>query len=294
MTNTNNATESKGNWFLALRPWSFPASAVPVAVGGATALAHPQFSTPVFAATLAGAVMVHAAANLANTYFDFTNRLDTKEHSDDRTLVDEWFPSAAVLKASIALFAASAALGLFLSRKAGLPMICMGTAGLALAYFYTAGNVKYKYRGLGEAGIFICFGPLLAVGSAMVQTGDFVPLAFFLSIPVGLHVAAILHANNMRDEENDRRAGAATLAQRIGPDNSFRLYFFLILAAYAFLLAGAFMYSKWLMLPALSLPTAGKLVREAKNRELAILPQKTAQFITMFGILLIAGVLMGR
>jgi 1,4-dihydroxy-2-naphthoate octaprenyltransferase len=57
-------------WWLATRPWSFTVSVVPVALGNAAArLLHKQgiedaWSWGTLALTLAGALSVHAAANL--------------------------------------------------------------------------------------------------------------------------------------------------------------------------------------------------------------------------------------
>ncbi len=276
---------------LVLRPWAFPASVIPVAAGGAVVSHDPAFSPPLFAATLAGAMLVHAGGNLANTYFDFRSKLDTKEHSDDRGLVDGWFQPRQILYASAIFLSLSAVTGLILSARAGLPMIIMGCAGILLAYFYTGGTLRYKYSGLGEAGIFLCFGPFLTVGTALIQTGRFEPPAFFLSIPLGMHVAAILHANNMRDCAADKKAGAVTMAQKIGVKNSLFLYFIMIFVPYLFIFAGFMFYSKWLLLPALSIPAAWKLINSARSLNLALLPQKTARFILVFGTLLVAGIL---
>ena len=58
-------------WFLAARPWSFPASLVPMLVGGALAYAKGSFDAPLLLLTLAGGLFFHVGANLFNTYHDF-------------------------------------------------------------------------------------------------------------------------------------------------------------------------------------------------------------------------------
>ena len=265
-----------------------------MAVGAALVYSTPAFSFPAFALTMAGAILVHAAANLANTYYDFVNGLDTKEHSDDRALVDGWFSAGAVFRASAGLFVAAAALGVYLCVfRGGWPMLVLGAAGLLLAFFYTAGSIQYKYKGLGEFGIFLCYGPFLVVGTALIQTGRFVPSALFFSVPVGLHVAAILFANNMRDRDNDAKAGALTLVHLLGPSRSPSFYGGLIFAPYL-LLAAAACRSAWLALPFCSGPLAWGLARDARKGELSLLPQKTAQFILVFGVLLVAAIALGR
>jgi 1,4-dihydroxy-2-naphthoate octaprenyltransferase len=57
------------NYLLAVRPWSFTASMMPVLLG--SALAYPSLQTMSFivlSLTCISALCVHAAANLFNTY----------------------------------------------------------------------------------------------------------------------------------------------------------------------------------------------------------------------------------
>jgi len=57
------------NYLLAVRPWSFTASIMPVLLGNA--LAYPSLRTMSFIVlflTCISAICVHAAANLFNTY----------------------------------------------------------------------------------------------------------------------------------------------------------------------------------------------------------------------------------
>jgi len=48
-------------------------------------------------------------------------------------------------------------------------------------------------------------------GSYYVQTGSFTPDIFWLALPVGCTVTAILASNNIRDMEEDRRSKNAPL-----------------------------------------------------------------------------------
>lgn len=70
-------------WIMACRPWSLPASIVPVALAGC--LVHRAHGVDLLSLNYVGAAMmvlcVHAAANLLNTYFDFQNGNDKKEAS---------------------------------------------------------------------------------------------------------------------------------------------------------------------------------------------------------------------
>jgi 1,4-dihydroxy-2-naphthoate polyprenyltransferase len=55
------------------------------------------------------------------------------------------------------------------------------------------------------------FGPLVFLGAAWAQTGQFELTALYFSIPLGLATTAILVGNNFRDQEDDRAAGIRTI-----------------------------------------------------------------------------------
>ena len=84
-------------------------------------------------------------------------------------------------------------------------MLALGLASVAAGYFYTASPFSLAYRGLGEVVVFVFMGPVIVVGAYYVQTEAWAWEPFVASLPIGLLVAAILHANNVRDIENDRQ-----------------------------------------------------------------------------------------
>jgi 1,4-dihydroxy-2-naphthoate octaprenyltransferase len=167
----------------------------------------------------------------------------------------------------------------------------VGGAGFALAWFYTATGFAYKYRTLGDLGIFFAFGPCLVTGTALIQTGALVPEALLVSIPAGLLIVAILHANNMRDMKADSEAKFTTLAGALGPKGAERFYYALVLSSYFFpLLFG----SIWpVVFCALSVPLAIKLKERVERGEFSPLVPETARFVAVYGLLLSAGLYFG-
>jgi len=284
-------------WLLALRPWSFPASIIPMLVGGALAYRADFWDWPLYLLTLLGGLFFHIGANLTNTYFDFQRGADTVAHADDRTLVDRMLRPRDVLLLIGVFFLAGSAIGGYLASQSGWELLALGTAGLFLGLFYTADPLGYKYRALGDLGIFISFGPFLVLGSYFVQTEklDLLPLLF--SLPLGLLIVAIVHANNYRDARADRKAGARTLAQALGERGSRYAYYLLVLTPYAFVIAFGAAVTPWVLLalPTIVLPlrmirqlnAAGEELRQA----LAFLPQQTANLIVVFGGLMALGIL---
>jgi 1,4-dihydroxy-2-naphthoate octaprenyltransferase len=266
-------------------------------VGGALAYRADFWDWPLFLLTLVGGLFFHIGANLTNTYFDFQRGADTVEHADDRTLVDRMLRPRDVFLLTAFFFLAGSAIGGYLAYRSGWELLALGAGGLALGLFYTASPLGYKYRALGDAGIFISFGPLLVLGTYFVQTEKLELLPLLFSLPLGLLIVAIVHANNYRDAEADRRAGARTLAQALGDRGSRYAYYLLVLIPYAFVIALGAAVTPWVLLalPTIVLPL--RMIRqlnvtgEELRRALAFLPQQTANLIVVFGGLMALGIL---
>lgn len=274
--------------FIVFRAYSWPASLVPVVIGTVAASRWTEISWSAFWLTFAAALLTHSAANLANTYFDWRNGVDGKETADDRGILDGLIGGRAAPRVALSMFAAAGLIGLWLAWTRSVPeLAALGAAGFALAWFYTADGAAYKYKGLGEAGIFLTFGPMITGGTALIQTGRLDPWPFLLSVPVGLLIVAILHANNMRDAAEDRAAGITTLAIKAGPAASLAVYRALVLIPFP---AAAF-YGLWwtFLLPLLSLPLALRLTALARAGRFSELVPATAGLVTVFGLLFATG-----
>lgn len=277
-------------WLKILRAYSWPASLTPVLVGSAVAARNGSFSWADLCLIAQAALLIHSAANLANSYFDFKKGVDEAATADDRALVDGLVKPGTALRAALAMLAAGAAIGLFLAWKNALPLLLWyGAAGIALAWFYTGGP-GYKYRALGDAGIFLAFGPLITSGTALIQAGRFVPEALWASVPMGMVITAIVHANNMRDLATDRGAGVRTLAGLLGPELSLKLYYFLAFCPYLFTFTFGSIWPP--VFCALSAPLAIRLKERASRAEFSALVPATAKFTAVYGLLLCCGLYM--
>merc|ERR1712048_555992 len=107
----------------------------------------------------------------------------------------------------------------------GSPVVIgMAFLGTALAIGYTAGPAPLKYLGLGDLTVFICFGPGVVTYSCAVLVGAVRWEAIAFTTPVALYTVAVLHANNHRDLDADRRAGARTVAIWLGHQASLHYY----------------------------------------------------------------------
>ena len=282
-------------WLLALRPVSFTASVIPVLVGTAIA-AQDEFHALLFVLALFGSVAIHGGTNLVNDYFDHVKGTDNAESLGQSGVIQRGVLSArAVLAGGIVAFGAGGAAGLVIAAMTGWPVLALGIASVLAGYFYTAAPFSLAYRGLGEAVVFVFMGPVIVMGAYYVQTEAFAWEAFIASVPIGLLVAAILHANNVRDIENDRRNNKWTLAALAGRPLADYEFIALTLGAYgvvvAMSLAGA---APWpVLITLVTLPLAVRLVRfemrQSGARALNAVLAQTAGLHMLFGALLAIG-----
>ena len=200
-------------WWIAARPFSLPASVVPVLVGTAVA-AEQEFSLPLFLLTLAGSLLIHIGTNLATDFFDFTDGVQPGATLGG-VIRGGLLEAKDVHRAAIMAFAAGSLCGLVIVVVVGWPILAVGFASVLAGYFYTASPIKYGRRGLGEVMVFLFMGPLMVMASAYVQVEEWTLAAFYASLPVGILVANILHANNLRDIVNDRARSKVTIATLI-------------------------------------------------------------------------------
>ena len=277
----------------AMRPWSFTATAGPVSLGAALSYTIDDvFSVPRFLLTLVVTLAVHGAGNLMNTYFDFTKGIDS-ERSSDLTLVNRVLlpDQVATLILGCYSIGALAAAPLYAMTKAsGVMLSSLLAAGAAAAFVYTGGP-GLKYKALGDLLISGTFGPLLVGFSFLVQSGTLGWRPLLASLPITLHIEAILHANNARDVEEDVARGVTTLAAFLGARRSASLYAALIALPFGVPLYTAWRHSLFGALPLLALPKARRLIQDCAAGTLAKLPMKTAKFQFLFGMLYVVSVL---
>ncbi|CAN0465722.1 unnamed protein product, partial [Ascophyllum nodosum] len=113
-----------------------------------------------------------------------------------------------------------------------------------------------KYRGLGDITVFLLFGPMLMQVASLMICGEAQGWILPYGVPAALLCEAILHANNMRDIEQDRSAGITTLATTIGFRASQAHYRSMVLLAYAFAGVLALLRHRGSALAFLTLPLA--------------------------------------
>lgn len=286
-------------WLLAVRFPSLTASVIPVLVGTAV-VAHDAFRPGLFAMALIGSMALQAGTNLVNDYYDHMQGADSGESLGPSGVIQLGLLSPrAVLIGGLVAFAIGAALGIVIAAIAGWALLPLGVASVLAGYAYTAPPLKLAYRGLGEVTSFAFMGPVIVMGAAYVQVEAFTWEAFLASLPVGFLVATILHANNLRDIDDDRTHAKYTLASLVGrPAADYELIALIALAfAGAASLAGAGIVSRYGLIALLAAPLAlrtATALRVSRNpRSLNRVLLSTVGLHLVFGLLWALGLAIG-
>ena len=280
------------HWMVAVRPWSFPASAMPVMV----TLAYLYWAghdvnwiNGLWA--LANIIVFHAAGNTWSDYYDYKKGVDAQDTFGVHTLTSGMFTPREIYRLSLCLLAVALLGGVGLLLRTGLPLLYVGAGGLLCTVLYPA----LKYRAWGDAVIFVAYALLPTVGTSYAALLKVDWTVLLLAVPVGLITVAILHANNTRDMQTDRRVHITTFAMKLGGRVSMGLYCVEVGVPYVWVLGCVLLglFPWWALLCWLSAVAAVGNMRVALGygkdgaTGIARLDELTAKLQLMFSLLLV-------
>lgn len=287
-------------WFWLARPFSLTAAAVPVLFGSALALGDGGFSLGPFLAMLLGSLLIQAATNMFNEFYDEQRGLDTATAVGIAgSIVRGRMQARTVLLGALFCYTLALFCGIYLISVGGWPILVLGCLCALGGYVYSAGPRPIAYTAASEAAVFVFMGVLIVVIAYAVQANEFplyVPLA---ALPIGGPVAAILLANNIRDMDSDRRGGRRTLSIVFGRSGGILVYRMLLLEAYVAVLVLVFtgVVSPAALIAVLSAPLAVRLWRGIAATtvpdRLDPVVKRTAGLHLVFGLLYTLGVVLG-
>ena len=279
------------SWLLATRPWSFPASGMPILVTLAYLFWLDRNVDWVIGVwTLLNIVFFHASGNVWSDYFDFTKGVDRENNVGATSLTSGEFTPKEIKRLALVLLAISSISGIALVFCTGIPTLFLGILGVLLTLLYP----WLKYNALGDVDIFLTYSLLPILGTTYVATGALNAEAWWLAMPIGLITVGILHANNARDIEHDRLAGIRTFAMNVGKKASAIIYCAEVILPFVWIAAGivigVFPILSLLVLPALKpvLDNVKKVMRFPVEGEKMLwgIDETTAKIQLIFSVLL--------
>tara|TARA_B100000676_G_scaffold78131_1_gene77824 strand:+ start:80 stop:1357 length:1278 start_codon:yes stop_codon:yes gene_type:complete len=229
-------------WMVIMRLPFLSATFVPIFAGAAiTSMLGEPVSWSWLGLTLLAGAFLHIGTNTSNDYFDHKSGTDALNYNysneglngGSRSIQMGLITPKGMLTLAIVTFALSAAVGIPLILRSGMPILWLGLIGFFSGLFYTAPPFKFSSRkGMGEFLIGLNFGPLMVAGSTLVQTGKLIPESFLAGIPIGLLIAAVVYMNEFPDHESDKATGKNTLIVVFGPERARAGYVALVASAF--------------------------------------------------------------
>jgi 1,4-dihydroxy-2-naphthoate octaprenyltransferase len=253
-------------WVLASRPKTLFAAVAPVLLGSALAFSQSKGNLPAALAALFGAICIQIATNLANDYWDAKKGADTADRLGPvRVTASGLLQPRTVFFGMVFFFLLATAAGVFLTLRAGWPVVAIGLASILFGILYTAGPFSLAYLGLGEVFTFLFFGLVATAGTYFVQTLSYSPDAVLLGVMPGCYSVVLIALNNLRDRTTDQQVNKKTLAVRFGEKFArIEILFFLFVPAVVPLFILQFHGGGWLCAMAAflsALRVGGPLVR---------------------------------
>ncbi len=230
------------------------ASVASLLVGAAAAWHDGPLAWGWLLATVLGIFCVEAAKNASGEIFDWDSGADRGLREEERTpfsggkrvLVDGLMSRRQTAWMAAAFYAAAAVIGLLIVLRREPAVLGLALAGVALAFFYHAPPLRLSYRGWGELAVALCYGPLIAAGTYLVQRHAVSPRVLTAAAPLGIAIAGFLWANEFPDARADAAAGKRTLVVRLGRPRAARAFAALVAAT----------HTGVLLLPLAGLPAA--------------------------------------
>ena len=265
-------------FFMCTRPHSYPASIAPVLFGATYALGYEiKFSVLKFILFLLACLLIQAATNLFNEYYDYKHGLDKIDSEGiSGSIVKGNLSSREVMVGALVLYVLAFILGLILTFMTSLYVLLVGLVCMLAGYFYTGGKYPIAYSPFGEVVSGFFMGTIIIALSFYFQTGYVNADIIVVSIPLFIMIGAILLANNIRDLDNDKESGRRTYAILVGRNNAIKTMAISFIVVY--LLNVLFIVTKnaswWNLLVFVTIPLAMKIIKgfSATNHKKTMAP----------------------
>ncbi|MCO0598356.1 1,4-dihydroxy-2-naphthoate polyprenyltransferase [Peribacillus butanolivorans] len=283
-------------WWELIRPHTLTAAFVPVLLGTMIALLEDGVNWLLFAAMMIASILIQAATNLFNEYYDFKRGLDTEESVGiGGGIVRHGMTPKLIMTLALSMYGIALILGIYICAVSSWWLAGVGLVCMLVGYLYTGGPLPISYTPFGElfSGLFMGF--LIILIAFFIQTGFVSTTAILIAIPSGILVGLINLSNNLRDHDGDKAHGRKTMPVVMGRKNA--LTFMAIMFAFSYLwlvglvLAGS--VTSWILLAFLSIPKALAAIKGfvGKTSPITMVPamKATAQTNTFFGLLMAIG-----
>ena len=160
-----------------------------------------------------------AAVETFNEYFDAKVGTDRIFQQGPLPRIPDY-----ILSIGIASFGLAFLIGLYLTFTRGSLIMILAVFGFLAAAFYVGPPVRWAYRGLGEAVIFLSYGPFMTLGSYYLQAQRIDSVGIFAGLLGGVLIFSLAIINEVPDFYQDRLVGKRNLVVRFGKKSAVSIY----------------------------------------------------------------------
>lgn len=291
---------SSNKWWRLMRPHTLTASFIPVSIGTALAISVQSFQFMLFVAMLLASLLIQAATNMFNEYYDYKRGLDTAESIGiGGAIVRDGVAPRVVLQLALLFYVISVALGIYICIESSWWVAVIGVISMAIGYLYTGGPIPIAYSPFGELFSGVFMGAIIIMITFYIQTGTMTWACVLISLSPTLLIGAINMSNNIRDLDGDKASGRRTLPILLGREKAIDFLSYVFIAAFGWMtvLVSFQVVVPWTLLVLLSAPKAISAIKQFQRatKPIDMMPamKATAQLNTWFGGLLVIGLLLG-
>lgn len=214
-------------------PHTWPAAILPVLLSVSLAFTTQHYvSVTLACALLIISILMQAAANTINDYYDFIKGTDTIKNQDDPTdavLVYNNVNPRSVHLLALGFLALSLVVGIYIIVNAGWIALAIGGVGAIIILLYSAGKSPVSYLPLGELISGFAMGGMIPLACWYVLTGIFSWMILLIALPLIIGIGLIMFTNNTCDIEKDIEAGRKTLPVILGHTKAVKGYHVLMI-----------------------------------------------------------------
>lgn len=213
-------------------PHTWPAAILPALIAMACAAANGYTVSAVMALVLlAICILMQAAVNTFNDYYDYVKGSDSAEDNVDPTdavLVYNNVNPRSALMLAVGFLVVAFALGAYVIWQAGWIPLAIGIVGAIVVVLYSAGKTPISYLPIGELMSGFVMGGLIPLACYQALTKCFNPIMLVWALPTIIGVGLIMLTNNTCDVEKDIESGRKTLPVLLGLSRARTLYHALV------------------------------------------------------------------
>lgn len=281
-------------WWHLMRPHTLTASFAPVLLGTVYAVVEGfDFDVWLFIAMLIASLLIQAATNMFNEYYDYKRGLDNEESVGiGGTIVRHGVAPKTIMQIALSFYFIAMLLGIYICANSSWYLVVIGFVCMMIGYLYTGGPYPIAYTPFGElfSGAVMGMGIVLIAFFIQAKTVTFD--AVLISVPSMILVGAIMLSNNIRDIVGDKEGGRKTLAILVGRHNAITIlaWFFIVSFAWivGLIIVGRVTIFALLIFLCVKKPIDAVRLFRMKEKPLEVMPamKSTAQTNTFFVLLL--------